>query len=107
MVAFEIKINGKKRCVAGLDEVGDLTATLSWNDQNATHQKLWFNVGGVTGERGKSDRVMLWLDERFLRIGDRISIRIVETQTADPPERISGTKRSSRRTSRTTTKTRP
>ena len=96
MVAFEIKINGRKRCVAGLNEAGNLVASLWWTKQTGARQKSWLNVGAVTGERGESDRVLLWVDEKSMRVGDKLSIRIVQTQTADPPTMIGETKRSSK-----------
>ena len=107
MVAFEIKINGKKRCVAGLNEAGNLIASLWWTKQKGTRQKAWLTIGGVTGEPGNSDRVLSWVDDDSLRVGDRVSIRIVQATTVDPPAMISETRRrSARRRNRAAARTR-
>ena len=96
MIAFEVKLNGKVLCTAGIGEFGYLFVDLLWDKGNPAHRpkgqskKAWgqeellFQVSG--------GRV---LDEHFrerlewaslsLSAGDRIAIRIVERRACDEP----------------------
>jgi len=56
MTCFEVEVNGKKVCVAGVGEFGVLTATLSWvrnRHQSSTTTEavaeIAFSVGGANG----------------------------------------------------------
>ena len=69
MIAFEIHINGEKKCVAGDAKV--LNAILNGPPS------LSFRVGGL-----KNDEHIEWL-ESSVKVGDEITIRIVETEKVD------------------------
>lgn len=50
-----------------------------------------FRLGGLTArEKGNDDEHLVWLEENSLRLGDKLTLEIVETNQADPVE--SGTK---------------
>jgi hypothetical protein len=88
MLAFEIHINGKKRCIAGMDKPGVVTAALSWvlrapEGRRRPREELSLGVGGLVSH---SDEDLVWL-ERAMQLGDEITIRIVEVRAADAPKK--------------------
>src|SRR5688572_24428855 len=90
MIVFEIRINGAVRCRAGSE--GDVIATLSYirspvladaiarGELPKEVQDPDLSVGGVLG-----DAHARWLSQKC-SVGDEITIRIVESDTADEPE---------------------
>jgi hypothetical protein len=88
MIAFEISINGHRRCVAGLEEYGVVSATLcrARHDESAHRgacEELFLDVGGLATS---SREFLKWLPHQPLSVGDEILFRIVDTPSADPPE---------------------
>lgn len=78
MKAFEVWINGEKRCVAGVS--GDdalLSVGVLWTRVASTLQ-----VGGMEG-----DEHLRWLDQTqlALKVGDEVMFRLVETDVVDEP----------------------
>ena len=106
MIAFEVKVNGKKVCTAGIRQFGDLCAHLNWRRgpqvAPATgfqhHDELLeFTVAGAhvrykprkapNLKRGfKYTESLEWMT-RKLRAGDEITIRVVEVSRADSPRK--------------------
>ena len=106
MMAFEIKVNGKKVCTAGIRAFGNLCAHLNWSrgpqvalstafrDQD---ELLEFTVAGVhvrhkprkapNLKRGFRYTESLEWVRRQLRAGDEITVRIVEASRADAPRK--------------------
>ena len=88
MLAFEIHINGKKRCIAGIGKPGVLTAALCWvlrppAGRRRQREELNLGVGGLVSH---SDEDLEWL-QRAMQLGDEITIRIVEVRAADTPKK--------------------
>ena len=96
MICFEIFVNGKKICTAGIDsEFGVLTSILTWVKRDLNQfssedrhemleEELDFNVGGHISY-GKNDYENLDWIKKSLSLGDEIKIRIVESAKADEP----------------------
>jgi hypothetical protein len=106
MIAFEVKVNGKKVCTAGIRQFGDLCAHLNW--RRGPHvapatgfqhddELLEFTVAGAhvrykpkkapNLKRGfKYTGSLEWMT-RKLRPGDEITIRVVEVSRADSPRK--------------------
>jgi hypothetical protein len=96
MVCYEVFINGKKICVAGVGELGVLAAHLTWVkrerheadegcDEDDTHvEELFVSVGGLA-QHGKDPAHLNWLT-KDLEVGDVVTFRIVEREICDPPE---------------------
>ena len=86
MLAFEVYINGKKRCIAGLREPCVLTAALCWvvrkPGSGLKRRELNFGVGGLAS---RSDEDLQWL-QRELQRGDEVTIRIIEAAKVDKPK---------------------
>jgi hypothetical protein len=82
MRAFNISLNGKKVCLAGIRGYGVLAVTItSVIGNHGTMSSL--QVGGLDG---KTREHFDWTQKR-LREGDEIGIRIVEIRSPDKPVR--------------------
>ena len=85
MLAVEININGEKRCVASTTPNLVLAVGLTWMQRDPDH--LRFNIGGITADGNNTgDHFDFPVNEP--KIGDEMTIRIVETDSPDEPERI-------------------
>ena len=89
MLVFEVKLNGKKVCNAGLDEPGVVSAILTWVLGDGRHkpkgeERLKIDVGGMVSESGSFIR---WFC-RPLKRGDRVQIRLLESASADEPSDV-------------------
>jgi hypothetical protein len=95
MIAFEIRLNGKALCTAGVGDRGVVSAIATWVKRVARNPKsgrplkrfeeeLAFDVGGlIPGRKGAS--VHLDWVKRRLRIGDEIRVQVVETRRVTRP----------------------
>ncbi|RBP35837.1 hypothetical protein DES53_1193 [Roseimicrobium gellanilyticum] len=94
MTAFEIFLNGKRLCTVGL-ESGVVSTILNWvNTPGANPRRakgsvpkefLSIHAGGLDA---KTNEHLIW-KRRNLKVGDAVSIRVVEVPKADKPrERI-------------------
>jgi|SRR5436190_7029967 len=88
MLAFEVYINGKKRCTAGIRGPGVLTASLCWvlrelKSRRGKRKELKLGVGGLVSH---SDEDLEWLS-RDLQPGDEVTIRIIEAAKVDKPKK--------------------
>ena len=96
MIAFEVKLNGKVLCTAGMGEFGFLFADLLWDKGNPAHRpkgqskKAWGKeelLFKVSGGRVIDEQIRERLEwaSVSLSVGDRIAIRIVERRACDEP----------------------
>jgi hypothetical protein len=81
MRAFNVSLNGKKLCLAGVGERGVLSAIVSWvaGDRGAD---LFMEVGGLANEEHVD-----WVNQKKLQVGDEIRVKIVDAGSADKPVR--------------------
>jgi hypothetical protein len=93
MIGLAVYLNGKKLTVAGAEDLGVLntivtavgelgksTASVGRRRSAALH----LSVGGLTRRRdGLEDEHLRWISLRHLRVGDRVSVRIVRTDRPD------------------------
>jgi hypothetical protein len=87
MIAFEIHLNGTKKCTAGIGKPGVLSTTLTWvlrepEGRRRKSEKMELGVGGLVS---RTDDFLEWL-QRDIRLGDEIAIRIVEVANSDAPK---------------------
>jgi hypothetical protein len=81
MRAFEIRLNGKRLCIAGMEE-----GTLLCSVACAENRKGRGDVGlGMTGTSFLKEEVFRW-QHRTLRMNDVVRIKIVETDKIDKPK---------------------
>jgi hypothetical protein len=83
MLAFDVYLNQKKLCRAGIGDDGVLTAIATYvAGEHGHHSSL--TVGGLISPKHKH---VSWVRDRRLVVGDRIQIKVVEVKTVDKPAR--------------------
>jgi len=80
MVCFEITINGKKRIVAGASEIKAFKAAVS-TDSRIDY--VHFCVDGFIGTP-RDGQHLEWINEQ-MKTGDRLEIRLIESEAPDLP----------------------
>lgn len=88
MLAFELQLNGKKICTAGIGEPGVLTSFITWvlgdgGSRQKGREEMFVRLGGLVS---RTNQHLDWL-RRPLRRGDEVSIRVVEVDVVDTPKR--------------------
>jgi len=82
MRAFEVSINRKRLCLAGIGDDGVLSAIVNWVTREASGN-LFLEVGGLISP---ADEHVAWVSHKRLRVGDRVEVRIVEARSVDKPK---------------------
>jgi hypothetical protein len=92
MLCYEVRVNRKLACTAGVGKQGVLTAIVTWVKRDRkkrpddlskaewSREELSLHVGGIMGGAGH----VHWL-EQDLQPGDEVHIRVVQRPKADPP----------------------
>jgi hypothetical protein len=94
MIAFEVELNGKPLGVAGSSDLSVLSATVTavgklgdesrGSKDRADDVHLDVAVGGLTGRADATeDEYVDWVKED-IKVGDTFTLRVVETDIADP-----------------------
>jgi hypothetical protein len=84
MRAFEVYLNGKRLCVAGIGDDGVLSTIVDHVVGKGRNQQT-LRVGGLISPTGEH---VIW-NRRRLKIGDEVRVKIVESASIDrPKERI-------------------
>jgi hypothetical protein len=98
MIAFEISINGQKACTAGVSPAGVTSVIASWVRRpsgdsisgepfgDPFEEELTLDVGGLTHDPDGASVHLRWLRQP-LRPGQQITIAVLETGAADPPQK--------------------
>jgi len=93
MIAFRVQLNSAETVTAGapgresvLVSAGSLVRDPRYQPLDAPPIDLWLHVGGFRQGAEDTQRVVEWLDRR-LKVGDEISISVVDVDEADisPP----------------------
>jgi hypothetical protein len=96
MIAFEIAIDGQKTCTAGVSEAGVASVIASWVRRPSRdltsgepipghfEEELTLDVGGLTHDPDGASVHVRWIQQP-LRLGQQITLAMVETEEADPP----------------------
>jgi hypothetical protein len=79
MHAFEIHLNGKRLCLAGIGNDGVLTAMASWVGRDG--KGFFLEVGALN----PPDEDVMWIRQKPLRAGDQLHIKILEATSVDEP----------------------
>ncbi|HEX3988539.1 MAG TPA: hypothetical protein VHZ30_03850 [Verrucomicrobiae bacterium] len=85
MIAFEVYVNNAKVCTAGLGELDGIVSSLLCSankDGRPDEHKVFFLVSGLADKKS-----FMWVKYK-LTVGDRVEVRIVDTEKVDPPKKI-------------------
>lgn len=98
MYALKIQINDEAPIIAGADDLSVLNATVNCVGKLGSASRpmredepadLFISVGGLTSRASDvPDEHLNWISQKPLRIGDLISIEVLDTPNANAP--ISG-----------------
>src|SRR6266850_6691129 len=94
MIAFEVKLNGKRLCIAGAEDLAVLSTQVTACGKlgkktvparpDDTTGEIHYSVGGLTARPdAKKDVHLKWQSVAPLRVGDVIEVRILETEKVD------------------------
>jgi hypothetical protein len=88
MIAFEIHLNGQKLCRAGIGDSGVVSAIVTWAAAamatGKRNESLFLNIGGLINPDGK---LVSWINQKPLAVGDKVEVTIVEADSVDEHER--------------------
>ncbi len=85
MRAFEVSVNGKRMCVAGIAGDDGVLTVLVDSVMGRGRDALEVSVGGLASATGET---LKW-GEKGLRVGDEVVVRVVEaTRVTRPRERV-------------------
>jgi hypothetical protein len=92
MRAFQVYLNGKRLCTAGVGDDGVLSTIVTWvrtarntpshRSKPVQGEDLFIQVGGLINP---IEEHLSWL-QRPLRVGDDVRITVVETESVDRPK---------------------
>ena len=96
MIAFDVRLNGKRICIAGAEDLAVLTTSIhalgklgastvpARPDEEA---EVFYSIGGLTSRSDPDKDVhMRWKSSTPLKVGDVIQVRVLEVNQADPPK---------------------
>ncbi|MDQ2822575.1 MAG: hypothetical protein M3Y65_19725 [Pseudomonadota bacterium] len=105
MYALKVRINEEAPIIAGADDLSVLNATVNCVGKLGSASRpmredepadVFISVGGLTSRASDvPDEHLNWISQKPLKIGDLISVEVVETSSADAP--ISGKEAEKRR----------
>lgn len=86
MVVFEVSVNGKRAFAMAAGDFGMLTASIMWDriqtNAGPVHEAIRLSGRGLEPPPG--GKHLSWPD-KSLKMGDEITIRIVDSTTFDEP----------------------
>ena len=95
MYALKVRINDGAPIIAGADDLGVLNATVNCVGKLGSSSRpmreeepadLFITVGGLTSRASDvPDEHLNWMSQKPLRIGDLISVEVLDTQSVDAP----------------------
>jgi len=96
MIGFEIRIDDQKVCTAGIGDLGALSVIATWvrrappnapSDEEQIdrfEEELTLDVAGLQRDVDGANVNLTWL-ERSLRVGQRLTVTIVDAAHIDEP----------------------
>ena len=81
MIAFVVSLNGVLVGTVGIGDSGVLGAHVSWSGRPGDAGDLWLSFGGLDS---RSDEHIRWPDPPDIKVGDTVTIQVIETDAVDP-----------------------
>jgi hypothetical protein len=82
MIAFVVSVNGQRVGTIGIGDSGVLSTIMSWSGRTGEPGDLRLSIGGLDTH---TDEHVRWPDPPEIKVGDTITIQVVETDTVDTP----------------------
>ena len=82
MIAFVVSVNGQRVCTIGVGDSGVLGAHVSWSGHSGVPGNLDLGIGGLDS---RTDEHIRWPDPPEIKVGDSITIQVIETEMVDTP----------------------
>ncbi|HEV2292462.1 MAG TPA: hypothetical protein VGR35_01320 [Tepidisphaeraceae bacterium] len=94
MIAFEVRLNGKRICIAGAEDLAVLSAHVTASGKlgantvparsDDTDGEVFYSVGGLTARPDPDKDVHVrWKSTSPLRVGDVIQVKVLKVKKAD------------------------
>jgi hypothetical protein len=109
VIVLEVLLNGKRFARAGTEDMGVLSTHVTGLGKLGPRSRgtkgapqaydLDLHVGGLTSRTNRADEHLRWGPRKSLKIGDEVTVRILETRNADAPSRRSPQQGDTRRPS--------
>jgi hypothetical protein len=80
MRAFDISLNGKRICVAGIGDDGVLSTTITYVPFRNRRETVLY-IGGLSLPQNEH---VLW-NRAMLKVGDEVRLKVVEKSSVDKP----------------------
>ena len=94
MFALRVRLNDEEPVIGGADDLGVINAhvtgvgmlgPLSIPARPREDQEFFYHLGGLTArETGVENEHVNWVKLRHLKVGDKVTIEIIETDSANP-----------------------
>lgn len=81
MPGFEVFVNGERVCMAGIESALVLSVGIAWTHRNP--EMIHFNLGGLSSV---DPREHIGWNTPQLKVGDEVTIRLVEGSRCDEPD---------------------
>jgi hypothetical protein len=95
MICFQVSLNGQRLTTAGIPGFAVLSTTLTWvrsrhrPEPYRTSGVLNFRVGGLdANSRKRADGKHVEWVGRDIAVGDVVEVRILESESSDPPSPV-------------------
>ena len=85
MICLDVYLNGEKLCRAGREDLVVLNAMLNWVIPHGELEEMNLEVGGLARHELDGNTHLRWTDDKNVSIGDEITLRFVDADTADKP----------------------
>jgi hypothetical protein len=94
MIAFEVRLNGKRICIAGAEDLSVLSTIITASGKlgaktvparpDDTKGEVFYSVGGLTARPDpETDVHVRWQSIAPLQVGDVIQVKVLEVEKAD------------------------
>jgi len=90
MIALQLTVNGSPQYTIGIGDLGMLNAEVRWvrlPTKDSIHESIHVGSRGTTSPENLAMEIpkhVYWQNIR-LEVGDEVTIKVVETETFDPP----------------------
>ena len=94
MIAFEVRLNGKRICIAGAEDLAVLSTIITASGKlgpktvparpDDTSGDVFYSVGGLTARPDpEKDVHVRWKSTAPLKVGDVVEVKVLKVKKAD------------------------